>query len=103
MHATARQAVRVITITEPGYHSLCRVTTSSEAKTSSFKGLERIWITRATQAKVVFTDTSSVQPPCMSPASGKITDAMRTFTLTNDLVDPDDECDYDKLCDSDDD
>jgi hypothetical protein len=40
----------------------------------------------------------------MSPAVGKITDAMRTFTLTNELVDPDyDECDHDKLCDSDDD
>jgi len=39
----------------------------------------------------------------MSPAVGKITDAMRTLTLTNELVDPDyDECDHDKLCDSDD-
>ena len=38
----------------------------------------------------------------MSPAAGRITDAMNNSFFTNDLVDPDyDECDHDKLCDSD--
>jgi len=40
----------------------------------------------------------------MSCEAGKMTDAMHHSTLTNELVDPDyDECDHDKLCDSDDD
>jgi hypothetical protein len=39
----------------------------------------------------------------MSPAAGRITDAMNnSFLPSNSAVDPDDdECDHDKLCDSD--
>jgi hypothetical protein len=39
----------------------------------------------------------------MSPAAGRITDAMNnSFFTNNSAVDPDDdECDHDKLCDSD--
>jgi hypothetical protein len=36
--------------------------------------------------------------------AGRITDAMNnSFLPSNSAVDPDDECDHDKLCDSDDD
>ena len=39
----------------------------------------------------------------MRRKAGKMKHAMNNFFLTNDLVDPDyDECDHDKLCDSDD-
>ena len=39
----------------------------------------------------------------MRRKAGKMEDAMNNYFHTNDLVDPDDdECDHDKLCDSDD-
>ena len=41
--------------------------------------------------------------PCVASSAGKMGSAMNNSTLTNELVDPDyDECEHDKLCDSDD-
>jgi hypothetical protein len=49
-------------------------------------------------------DGYMTQPPCMSSGAGKMGRVMNNSSLPNELVDPDDdECDHDKLCDSDDD
>lgn len=37
----------------------------------------------------------------MSSGAGKMGGVMNNSSLPNELVDPDDECDHDKLCDSD--